>query len=122
MYKNEEEIEREISKVLMTIGIPVNLLGFNYFKMAIMKVVENNKYLIKVTKFLYPEVGKMFNVTGAMVEWSMRHALDAAYQRNKFSLLNDLFNATIIDPYYKPSSSELIALINEYIKIVKVYY
>ena len=116
MDKSEEEIKQEISKVLMIIGIPANLLGFNYFKMAILKVVKNDEYLIKVTKFLYPEVGKMFNVSGAMVERSMRHALDNAYQRNRFLLLNDLFHAKIIEPYYKPSSSELIALINEYIR------
>lgn len=114
-------IKDRITKILVQIGIPANLQGFGYFRECIYFVIKEPTILKSVTKILYPQVGELFNVNGSAVERCMRHASDVAYDKTKFKRINELFG--IInneETCYKPTNSEIIALIAEFLRMEMV--
>lgn len=106
----------EVTKILLELGIPANLQGFRCLQQCAIKVIEKPALLRKVTKELYPEVGSMFNVDGSVVERSMRHSTEIGYNKTQFKPLCKLYNTSDEKWNYKPTSSELIALIAEFVR------
>lgn len=105
--------KEESTKILIELGVPVNLLGFKYLQECVLKVIEEPGKIKKVTKRLYPEIGLLFDVNGAVVERSMRHATDIAYFKTRFKSLHKLFGLDSDQLNYKPTNCELIAMIAE---------
>jgi len=114
---NSEGLQFEITKILLNLGMAINLKGFTFYKECIMKVVEDPLAIRNITKNLYPTIGKNHNVNGSVVERCMRHACDLAYCKTGFKPINKFFGMPeFYDWGYKPANSELIALIAEYIR------
>lgn len=105
----------EVTKILLELGIPANLQGFRCLKACILKVINHPSMLRRVTRDLYPQVGAEFAIDGMVVERSMRHSTEIGYNKTGFKALCHLFN-TDTRWNYKPTSSELIALLAEYIR------
>lgn len=57
-----------VEKYLIEKGIKTCNKGFNYIVKAIELIRNNNKYKNFVTKELYPEIGKYYQVSGASVQ------------------------------------------------------
>ena len=51
----------EVTKLLLELGMPANLQGFRCLQQCVLKVIEDPSLLRKVTKNLYPLVGKIFH-------------------------------------------------------------
>ena len=105
----------EVTKILLELGIPANLQGFRCLQKCVLKVINNPMMLRKVTRDLYPKVGKDFAIDGSVVERSMRHSTEIGYNKTGFKSLCNLFKTDVVWDY-KPTSSELIALIAEYVR------
>ena len=106
----------EVTKILLELGIPANLQGFRCLQLCALKVIEDPTLLRKVTKNLYPLVGEEFAIYGGVVERSMRHSTDIGFYKTGFKPLCKLYNMSDEKWTYKPTSSELIALIAEYVR------
>ena len=118
MEKIEKETKDKISKILIELGIPANLQGFGYFKESIYKVVNQPDIIKSVTKNLYPEVGKVFDVKGSVVERCMRHASEVAFCKTQFKSINCYYGLGENECLkYKPTSSEIIATIAEFLRM-----
>lgn len=66
----------EISQTLCELGMPANLLGYQYFRFAIHAAIRNPEILRAITKELYPQVAREFRTTATSVERAMRHAIE----------------------------------------------
>ena len=106
----------EVTKILINLGVPANLQGFKFLQECITMVVREPEYIKQVTKRLYPEVGKAYSVNGGVVERSMRSATDAGFDKTGFKVLNQMFGLPNSQYVYKPTSSELIAMISEMLR------
>ena len=114
---DDDDLQFEITKILLNLGMSINLKGFTFYKECIMKVIEEPLAIRNITKNLYVEIGKKHNVNGASVERCMRHACDLAYYKTGFKPINKFFGMPeLYDWGYKPANAELIALIAEYIR------
>ena len=105
--------KEEGTKIFVELGIPANLQGFRFLQDCIVKVVAEPEYIKKVTKSLYPEIGKEHSVNATVVERSMRHATDVGYYKTGFKALNKLFGLECKVLPFKPTNCELIAMICE---------
>ncbi len=105
--------KEEATKILVELGMSANLQGFRYFQDCVKEVVKQPKRIKRVTKDLYPEIGKEYDVSGSVVERSMRHATDMAYNKTQFRTLHKMFGLDDEIMGYKPSNCELIAIISE---------
>lgn len=104
------------TKAYITLGIPVNLQGFRCLVDCTIKVLGDTTLIKNVTKKLYPMVAESLEVENGVVERSMRHAITIGYEKTKFKELDKLLGVECQTLGYKPSCSELIALIVEYIR------
>lgn len=68
---NREKIE----DVLLAMGVPAGILGFNYIADAI-EIFDERGTNIYITKELYPAIAKKNNATISRVERAIRHALE----------------------------------------------
>ncbi len=113
----EQVIEKKITKVLHEVGIPAHIKGYEYLRTAINSSYENPEYFSQITKILYPEIAKKYKTTGSRVERAIRHAIEVAWNRGNIDAIDEIFGYTISASKAKPTNSEFIAMISDYIKM-----
>lgn len=101
----------EISQTLCELGMPANLLGYQYFRSAIHAAVRNPEVLRAITKELYPQVAREFRTTATGVERAMRHAIEVVWDRGNMDILEKYFGYTVDPNRGKPTNSEFISQI-----------
>lgn len=118
--KEEDEnqkIEFRITKLLHKIGIPSHIKGFTYLRTAICSTYYNPEYIGQITKQLYPEIAKKYKSSSSKVERAIRHAIELAWERGDVEVISTLFGNSIPTYKDKPSNSEFIALISDYLAL-----
>lgn len=115
---NEENrlLYGKIGELLYQIGVPPHTKGYIYIKDAIALVFEDTKYMMKITKELYPTVARKNDTTATRVERSIRNAIELTLTRGDQELLVGLFGVSVKNPNAKLTNSEFIALIAEKLK------
>ena len=117
IIKDEKEIFNKSTKVLMDLKIQPDRLGFNFLRTAIIECAKDFSLLENITSSLYPLLAKHYNVTPVIVERCMRTAINSAYSKGGLLGLNNLYDRVIYKNDYRPSSSELIAIIVDKFRI-----
>lgn len=69
-------MEKKIEDVLVEIGVPAGISGFDFIKEAVL-ILDRDKKIIKWTE-AYAEIGNKYGKTASQVERSIRHALGVA--------------------------------------------
>ncbi len=113
---DENDIEMTISDILHQIGVPAHIKGYEYLRTAIAMVAENSELIHSVTKVLYPTVAKKYGTTSSRVERAIRHAIEVAWDRGDVDVLNSYFGYTIQSSRGKPTNSEFIAMISDFLR------
>jgi len=65
----------------------------------------------RITKELYPGIGRRFNTSASKVERAIRHAIEVAWTRGKIENINQVFGYNIYSKNDKPTNGEFIALV-----------
>lgn len=107
-------LESKAVELLMGIGVPQHLLGFDYLAYALVTVAEDKGLLYGgITKRLYPKIADEFKTTSNRVERAIRHAIECAWDRNIYIEDRDeLFGNSISATKGKPVNSEFIATLS----------
>ena len=113
----EYNLEKDVTDMIHEIGVPAHIKGYQYLREAIMMSVEDVEMLNSITKILYPSIAKKYQTTPSRVERAIRHAIEVAWSRGKMETLDALFGYTINIGKGKPTNSEFIARMAEYISI-----
>lgn len=106
----------ETKQILFKIGMPAHLDGFQYLKLAIPLVCQDNTYLKKMTTKLYPEIAEKFNTEWWNVERSIRASIEIVFNKGNSKELYEMFGNSIDAKKSKPTNSQFIATIVEYLK------
>lgn len=109
-----KELDRAIANFLRKVGIPANLLGYDYLVEAIRVSYKDKSYVHNVTKTLYPEVAKICKTTAPRLERAMRHAIEVAFDRGDMKFINENFSYD--HTRGKSTNSEFIADAVVYLK------
>lgn len=111
-FVNAARREREITELIIKLGIPANMKGYRYLKKALMLALDNEALLDSVTKRLYPEVARECSVTSAQVERSIRNAVAYAWNHGctDTEYVEGKLHCRISDSS-RPTNCQLIALI-----------
>lgn len=115
---SEEVLEQKITSALKLIGIPAHIKGYGYARQSILLLLkEEVLYLSSVTKALYPEVARIYKTTSSRVERAIRHAIELAWERGNIDIQEKIFGYTISSEMGKPTNSEFLAGMADYIKM-----
>ena len=71
-------METEIYFLLHSLGIGAKYRGFRYLAYGIALCMEDEDYLLRVSKTLYPKIAQTFQVSSSCVERDIRTAISSA--------------------------------------------
>ncbi|MCM1404120.1 MAG: sporulation initiation factor Spo0A C-terminal domain-containing protein [Prevotella sp.] len=111
--KTEEipSMDKQISKIFVSIGIPPHIKGYQYLRTAIKMCVKDTGIISAITKRLYPDVAKEYNTTPSKVERAIRHAIEVCWNRGKIDNINNIFGSQVFTKNDRPTNGEFIALL-----------
>lgn len=104
-------LDEKISSIFITIGIPPHIKGYQYLREGIKMAVADPTIINKVTKELYPKIGKKFETSASKVERAIRHAIEVAWNRGRTEAISSIFGAKVYIGNERPTNSEFIALV-----------
>ncbi len=114
-------LESRVTSILIEMGVPANIRGYNYMRESIIMAIENKDVLNYITKELYPEIAKKCDTTPSRVERAIRHAIEVAWSRGNIKAKESLFSYTICSNKGKPTNGEFIALIADKLRLELTY-
>ena len=105
----------KVTNIMKEIGLPANIKGYHYFRAAVVLVYEDRSYVDSITKKLYPKIAKDFDTTPTRVERAIRHAIEHVCSVGDIDVIDKYFTYSASSG--KPTNSEAIAGLAEYLKI-----
>lgn len=106
-----------LRKTLDQIGVKHSIKGYGYIISAVEKCLENRSKLINVIKGLYTEIAEENGDTVWRVERSIRHAIEVTWTNGNKNAINKIFVYTFSVEKGKPTNSEFIALITDFVSL-----
>lgn len=113
----KDEVNKRITKILHNVGIPAHIKGYNFIRHAVEMVIENPSVIGQVTKCLYPSIAIKFQSSPSKVERAIRHAIELGWSRGDQDTIDEIFGYTISAAKAKPTNSEFIAMVADYITL-----
>lgn len=110
-------LEIDVTNLLLEIGIPAHIKGYQYIREGIMLSFYDKNMLHYITKCLYPTIAKKYKTTSSGVERTIRHAIEVAFRRGNRQVLEEIFSNTICSKKTKPTNSEFIALLTDKLRL-----
>ena len=113
----EESIEADITEIFHQLGIPAHIKGYHYLREAIIMEYKHIGMINSITKVLYPEVAKKYQTTPSRVERAIRHSIGVSWIKGNKEKIDEIFGYTIDEEKGKPTNSEFIAMIVDYLRL-----
>ncbi len=114
---SRRELEKTISDFMLELGIPAHLRGYQFLRSAVEMCVEDMELVGSVTKLLYPDLAKMYQTTDTKIERAIRNAIEVSWDRGNSELFEELFGYSNTLEYTRPTNSEYIAVVADYIRL-----
>lgn len=108
-----------ISNMLKNLGISANLSGYYYIRDAVMLMLNDVSSINKLTKIIYPCVAKTWCTTKAQVERGIRTAIEKAWIKGDVEFQNELFGFSVDPNKGRPTNSEFLATVADYIRTME---
>lgn len=106
-----------LRKTLDQIGVKHSIKGYGYIISAVEKCLENRSKLVGIIKGLYTEIAEENSDTVWRVERSIRHAIEVTWTNGNTNAINKIFGYTVSVGKGKPTNSEFIALITDFVSL-----
>lgn len=103
--------ESEVAAELAALGVPLHLKGYAYLREAVSLAVAQPALLNELTRALYPAVARRHRTTPATVERSIRHAIEATWDRGNLEAIHRVFAYGVDREKGRPTNSAFIARI-----------
>lgn len=114
---SRHETTQMISDLMLELGIPAHLRGYQFLRSALEMCVEDMELVGSVTKLLYPDLAKHYQTTDTKVERAIRNAIEVSWDRGNSDLFEELFGYSNSPEYNRPTNSEYIAVVADYIRL-----
>lgn len=111
-------METEIYFLLHSLGIGAKYRGFHYLAYGIALCMEDEDYLLRVSKTLYPKIAQKFQVSSSCVERDIRTAISICWTRENRELL---FSLSVRPVLAKPTNSEFLDIVSSNIKYYRTF-
>lgn len=111
------ELERYVTKIMLVLGVPVNLKGYRYIREAILISVADMEAVNRMTKYLYPEIAKIYKTTPSKIERAIRTAIEVSWKRGNCGTMEEIFGYSRDSGRKRPTNSEYVAGIADKIRL-----
>lgn len=114
---SDRQLKQEISEFMLELGIPAHLRGYQYLRSAVEMCTEDMELVGSVTKLLYPDLARLYHTTDQKIERAIRNAIEVSWERGNGDLFEQLFGYCNSPEYSRPTNSEYIATVADYIRL-----
>lgn len=104
-----------IKDTLVKLGIDSTQHGANYIHDAISMGLENWDYVDMITKLLYPEIAKRYNVTTQHIERAIRSSIEASWDKADLETREKIFGEFGTKGIRRPSNSTYLKCVVKYL-------
>ena len=104
---------RDIQKLVRSLGIGGNYQGYRYLLYALSLCLQNEDYLLSVSKLLYPEIAHTYQTSASSVERNLRTVVSVCWERGNHPLLESISLCPLSS---KPTIGEFLDILTEYLK------
>lgn len=104
---------RDIQKLVRSLGIGGNYQGYRYLLYALSLCLQNEDYLLSVSKLLYPEIAHTYQTSASSVERNLRTVVSVCWERGNRPLLESISLCPLSS---KPTIGEFLDILTEYLK------
>ena len=81
-------MEQKIEYLIRSLGIGATYRGYRYLSYGIQLCLENEDYLLSVSKMLYPQIAEHYYTTSYSVERDLRTVIKVCWDRGNKKLLD----------------------------------
>jgi len=110
-----ESVPEQAARLLMTIGMPVNLRGCQYLRTALVLALERPELLRSLNRRLYPAIAREHGATVQAIERAIRHAIAQTWARGGGERCRQLLGRAFSCVGDRPSNGELLALLADHL-------
>lgn len=111
-------VEEKVTKIMLELGVPAHLRGYQYLRTAIVWCVGDMERVGSVTKLLYPQLAKNYQTSSQKIERAIRNAVEVSWKRGNDELFQQLFGYCKEDGNGRPTNSEYIGVVADYIQLI----
>lgn len=104
--------ERKIQRLVRSLGIGATYRGYRYLNYGLMLCMEDENYLLSVSKLLYPQIAKKYQATSSSVERDLRTVVNVCWERGNRQLLQSIAFRPLSS---RPTSSEFLDILSDHI-------
>ena len=104
---------RDIQKLVRSLGIGGNYQGYRYLLYALSLCLQNEDYLLSVSKLLYPEIAHTYQTSASSVERNLRTVVSVCWERGNRPLLESISLCPLSS---KPTIGEFLDILTEYLQ------
>ena len=113
MRKRKEAHMKEIEKLVRSLGIGATYRGYKYLCHAVFLCLQDEDYLLGVSKSLYPKIAAAYQATYCSVERDLRTVISVCWERGNRQLLDFI---ALYPLESKPTTGEFIDILTGYVK------
>lgn len=115
--ENLGNVQFEVTKLLLNLGVPSHLKGYSYLKEGILFVFNLAAHSYYITKDVYPVIANKYDTTVDRVERAIRHAIEVSWARGDLNLFDEIFGYSVDYDRGKPTNNEFISTVSDRLKI-----
>ena len=105
--------EQKIEYLLRSLGIGATYRGYRYLSYGIQLCLNDEDYLLSVSKLLYPQIAKHYNASCYSVERDIRTVIKVCWDRGNKQLLQEIALRPLCT---RPPSGEFIDILTAYLR------
>ena len=103
----------EIERLIRSLGIGATYRGYRYLSYGIYLCLQDENYLLYVSKLLYPQIARTYHTTSCSVERDLRTVVKVCWERGNRSHLQNIAMYTLDQ---RPTAGEFIDILVAHIK------
>ena len=107
--------DREIELLIRSLGINATYRGYRYLYYGIKLCLENEDYLLCISKLLYPEIARMFHASSSSVERDLRTVIRVCWEKGNIDLLRSIALQPLNS---RPTAGEFLDILVSYLQQV----
>lgn len=104
-----------VEYLIRSLGINGTYRGYRYLNYGIQLCLEDENYLLSVSKMLYPKIAKHYFTTCSSVERDIRTVIKACWDRGNKGLLEEIALRPLPS---KPPSGEFFDILTAHLKFI----
>lgn len=104
--------EQRIQRLVRSLGIGATYRGYRYLNYGLSLCIEDENYLLSVSKLLYPQIAKKYQATSSSVERDLRTVVNVCWERGNRQLLQSIALCPLST---RPTSSEFLDILADHI-------